>query len=54
VKKIIYAACIVALLYCTAAAIAWQWNNPKANTLTVIRYAPEVLRFEKLDAYQER
>lgn len=31
---------------------AWQWRNPKANTVTFYSHYFDVLRFKKLEKFQ--
>ena len=41
-------------LYWSVAASAFQWRNPTANEMTLIREFPAVLTFQRLDASQPK
>jgi hypothetical protein len=46
--------CLVLLLgtYWATAAFCFQWRNPKANSVQLIREFPSVITFQRLDRYQ--
>ena len=52
-KFIVAAILAIALIYLLIASFMWRWNNPKANSLTVLTHPWQVLTFTKNPSFQE-
>lgn len=43
---------VLALCYWALASFVFEWRNPKANRLSLVRDFVHVVKFEKMEKYQ--
>ncbi len=52
IKTIAYVVFVSILLYLVVACAVFQWRNPKANRMSLLRHFGKVVTFEKMEEYQ--